>query len=165
MRPRLHLETTIPSYLVARRSALARISTDQQTTQDWWDFRRHEYDLFVSVVVMREAAKGDAEFAGKRLAVLAGIPLLADTPESDALAERLLMGGIIPPTAAPDAFHIALPHCPRRRASDGVSPHMELRAHPQSQTRTPHRGRVPRPGLRVPAHLLAGGTSGGLSHA
>lgn len=108
MPPRLYLETTIPSYLVARRSALARISTDQQTTQDWWDFRRHEYELFVSAVVMREAARGDAEFAGKRLAVLAGIPLLADTPESDALAGRLLMGDIIPPAAAPDAFHIAL---------------------------------------------------------
>lgn len=63
MKPRLYLETTIPSYLVARRSALARICTDQQTTQDWWDFHRHEYDLFVSPVVMREAANGDAEFA------------------------------------------------------------------------------------------------------
>lgn len=108
MKPRLYLETTIPSYLVARRSALARICTDQQTTQDWWDFHRHEYDLFVSPVVMREAANGDAEFAGKRLDVLAGIPQLADTPESDTLADRLLTGGIIPPKAAPDAFHLAL---------------------------------------------------------
>jgi hypothetical protein len=39
MKPRLYLETTIPSYLVARRSAMARISSDQQTTQNWWDFR------------------------------------------------------------------------------------------------------------------------------
>lgn len=40
--------------------------------------------------------------------MLAGIPQLADTPESDTLADRLLTGGIIPPKAAPDAFHLAL---------------------------------------------------------
>jgi len=42
--PKLYLETTIPSYLTARRS---RIAADQQTTQDWWDFRRQEYEMFV----------------------------------------------------------------------------------------------------------------------
>ena len=52
--PKLYLETTIPSYLTARRSPLARIATDQQTTQDWWDFQRHEYDLFISEAVIEE---------------------------------------------------------------------------------------------------------------
>lgn len=104
----LYLETTIPSYLVARRSPLARIAVDQQTTQDWWDFHRHEYEMFVSEAVLDEAGDGDAALAAKRLAVLAGIPRLQTTPEADALVERLLRSDIIPPKAATDAVHLAL---------------------------------------------------------
>jgi hypothetical protein len=106
--PTLYLETTIPSYLVARRSPLARIAADQQTTQDWWDFHRHEYEMFVSEAVLDEAGDGDAVLAAKRLAVLAGIPRLQTTPEADALVERLLRSDIIPPKAAADAVNLAL---------------------------------------------------------
>ena len=106
--PTLYLETTIPSYLVARRSPLARIAADQQTTQDWWDFHRHEYDMFVSEAVLDEAGDGDPALAAKRMAVLAGIPRLQITPEADAFVERLLRSDIIPPKAAADAVHLAL---------------------------------------------------------
>ena len=51
---RLFVDTTIPSYLTARRRPLARIATDQQATQDWWDFQQHEYDLFISEAVIEE---------------------------------------------------------------------------------------------------------------
>ena len=108
MPPRLYLETTIPSYLVARRSPLARIAADQQTTQDWWDFHRHEYELFISEAVMDEAGDGDADFATRRLAMLAGLPRLQATPEADALVARLLREDIIPAKAATDAVHLAL---------------------------------------------------------
>ena len=45
MKPRLYLETTIPSYLVARPSRDLRLAADQQTTRDWWETRRTEYDV------------------------------------------------------------------------------------------------------------------------
>ena len=106
--PRLYLETTIPSYLVARRSPLARIAADQQTTQDWWENRRHDYEFFVSAVVLDEVAEGDAEMARKRREVIAGLPELAQSPEADALTRDLLASGIIPAVAAPDAAHLAL---------------------------------------------------------
>ena len=108
MKPRLYLETTIPSYLVARRSGLARISADQQTTQDWWDFRRAEYDIFISELVLDESASGDPAMAAARLEKLAGLPQLAQTRAVDLLARRIIERGIIPLTAAPDATHIAL---------------------------------------------------------
>ena len=108
MKPRLYLETTIPSYLVARRSVLARISADQQTTQDWWDFRRAEYDLFISELVLDESASGDPDMAAARLEKLAGLPQLAQTHAVDLLAQRIIERGIIPHSAAPDATHIAL---------------------------------------------------------
>ena len=106
--PKLYLETTIPSYLTARRSPLARIAADQQTTQDWWDFRRQEYEMFVSEAVLDEAADGDSDFAAHRLGMLTGLPRLQTTPEADALVELLLRSDIIPAKAATDAVHLAL---------------------------------------------------------
>ena len=81
---------------------------DQQSTQDWWDFHRHEYEMFISEAVLDEAGDGDAALAAQRLAVLAGIPRLQTTPDADALVERLLRSDIIPPKAATDAVHLAL---------------------------------------------------------
>jgi len=108
VKPRLYLETTIPSYLVARRSGLARISADQQTTQDWWDFRRGEYEVFISELVLDESASGDPSMAAARLEKLAGLPQLAQSRAVDLLAQRIVDHGIIPLSAAPDATHIAL---------------------------------------------------------
>jgi predicted nucleic acid-binding protein len=106
MKPRLYLETTIPSYLVARPSKDLRLAADQQATREWWDQRRHDFDLFVSEVVVSEAGRGDSECAATRLEKLRHIPILDPLPAGEQLAERLLTEGIIPPVAADDAIHL-----------------------------------------------------------
>jgi hypothetical protein len=106
--PRLYVETTIPSYLVARPSRDVRLAADQLATQEWWDECRHDYELFISQMVLKEARRGDPESATARLARLAGIPLLSDLREAAELATRLLTDRIVPDVAADDATHIAL---------------------------------------------------------
>ena len=106
--PRIYIETTIPSYLTARRSRDLRIAADQETTEEWWETQRRGYELFISETVLDEAAAGDVEFAARRLAVLDGVPRLALTTEAAALATRLLSTEIIPTTASPDALHLAI---------------------------------------------------------
>lgn len=106
--PKLYVETTIPSYLTARRSRNLRLAADQQTTEEWWEAMRHEYELFVSEAVLEEVGAGEANLAARRLALLAGLPRLSATHMADALAGRLLTSGIIPETAAADAVHLAL---------------------------------------------------------
>jgi hypothetical protein len=106
MIPRLYLETTIPSYLVARRSQDLRLAADQETTREWWEQRRHHFDLFVSDLVLREARRGDAQFAAARLEKLRDIAILSAAPAAEQLAERLLRDGIIPAIAADDATHL-----------------------------------------------------------
>ena len=108
MKPRLYLETTIPSYLVARPSPLVRIAADQQTTREWWDSHRSDYDLFTSAEVIDEVMEGDAVMADARLKVLEEIPRLAATETAAELAEHLLRSGVTPPNAASDAFHIGI---------------------------------------------------------
>ena len=106
--PRLYVETTIPSYLTARRSSLARIAADQQTTQDWWDFQRHEYELFISEAVIEEISRGDARMAALRVDLVRGLPVLRRTAKTELIEERLLREGIIPAKAEQDAAHLAL---------------------------------------------------------
>jgi len=105
MKPRLYLETTIPSYLVARRSRDLRLAADQETTEEWWATRRKDFDLFVSEAVLEEVSRGDAGFAAARLAALRGLPVLGDSPMAVQVTKRLLAEGIIPPVAADDATH------------------------------------------------------------
>ena len=74
---KVYIETTIPSYLVARPSRDLLIAAHQRLTRDWWDLRRTAFDLYVSEPVLEESAAGDATFARKRIESLADVPVLA----------------------------------------------------------------------------------------
>ena len=108
MKPRLYLETTIPSYLVARRSRDAIIHGQQAATHQWWEHQRNDYDVFVSEFVDIEAGRGDAEMAIARAAAMQGLPRLAATEEVRELAAEILNTGLIPAKAEVDASHIAI---------------------------------------------------------
>ena len=108
MKPRLYLETTIPSYLVARQSRDLRLAADQETTQQWWESERRDYEIFISQAVVSEVSKGDVNFAAARLNHLRDFPLLPRTSEASALITHLLASGIIPAVAEDDAVHIGL---------------------------------------------------------
>lgn len=106
--PRLYIETTIPSYLTARRSRDLQLAADQQTTEDWWNQHRRHYECFVSPVVVDEVARGDAAFAAARMGKLAGLTVLPVSDAAQELTMRLLAEGIIPPIAADDAAHLGV---------------------------------------------------------
>ena len=108
MKAKVYVETTIPSYVAARKSRDLIVSAHQQITRDWWEFRGPAFDLYVSEPVLEEAAAGDAIFAKKRLELLTGIPILALTEGIMKLAESLVAEGPIPRTAAVDALYIAI---------------------------------------------------------
>lgn len=108
MKPRRYVETTIPSYFVARTSRDLLLAVDQESIQEWWELYRHKYDLFISEAVLEEASDGDTDFAAKRLAALEGLPRIRTTAEVDALVAHFLEEQIIPPAVAADAVHLAL---------------------------------------------------------
>jgi hypothetical protein len=108
MKPKAYLETTIPSYLTARPSRDLVRAAHQQTTREWWEQRRTEFDLFVSQVVVRECQGGDTDAAAKRLDVIQGLPLLEQTVEAVTLAQALLDAVPLPNQAVVDALHIAI---------------------------------------------------------
>jgi hypothetical protein len=108
MLPSVYLETTIPSYLTAWPSRDLVRAAHQQITRDWWESRRHDFDLYVSEAVLRECEAGDPLAAKLRLEALLGLSILEQTEEALDLAEQLLAEVPLPERAAVDALHIAL---------------------------------------------------------
>ena len=108
MKPRLYLETTIPSYLVARESRDVILHGQQAATRKWWEQWRNNYALFVSEFVDIEAARGDVEMSTARAATIQGLPRLAATEDVRELTAEILGTGLIPAKAAVDASHIAV---------------------------------------------------------
>jgi hypothetical protein len=51
LKPKVYLETTIPSLLTGRPSRDLLIAAHQQATRDWWDNRRHFYRLFIDDII------------------------------------------------------------------------------------------------------------------
>ncbi len=107
MKSRVYLETSVISYLTAWPSRDLVKAAHQEITREWWSTRAR-FELYVSQVVIGEAAGGDAEAARLRLQSVAGIPVLAASPEAGLLAERLVAEGSLPAKAAVDALHIAI---------------------------------------------------------
>ncbi|NQT71808.1 MAG: type II toxin-antitoxin system VapC family toxin [Chloroflexi bacterium] len=104
---RVYLETTIPSYIVARSSRDLVVAAHQQITREWWD-GRNRFELFISQLVLREARSGDDEAVGRRLELLNELPILELSEETHTLASALINQGAIPENATIDALHIAI---------------------------------------------------------
>ena len=105
---RIYLESTIPSYVVARPARDLLQAARQQLTRDWWDLQREKHELFTSQVVLDEIAFGEKVMAQLRLGLLQGVPLLQVTDTVKEFARKVLSSGLLPVTADRDAVHIAL---------------------------------------------------------
>ena len=108
MMERVYLETTFVSYLTARASRDVVIAGHQQSTKEWWDDCRGDYQLCASELVFREAGAGDPQAAQERLDVLKNVVVLETRQEALDLAKDLVQAGALPAKAFEDALHIAI---------------------------------------------------------
>jgi predicted nucleic acid-binding protein len=107
-KPKVYIETTVVSYLTARPSRDLIVAAHHQLTQEWWEKRRANFDLYASQLVLQESRARDAVMAQQRLETLDEIPLLSVNQEAISLARALIERGPIPEKAAVDALHIAI---------------------------------------------------------
>ena len=108
MLPKVYIETTIPSYLTARKTEDLIKSAHQEITREWWEDQRNNYELFASQFVIVEAQAGDPTMAKLRLEALDGIELLTVSEDALELGLTLIKKGPLPEKAQTDAFHIAV---------------------------------------------------------
>lgn len=103
----IYLETTIVSYLTARPNRDLVRAAHQEVTREWWA-TRSAFELYISQLVLDEAAAGDPGAAAQRLEALRDLPLLELTMEATGLARDLVRLAALPSKAAADALHIAI---------------------------------------------------------
>ena len=107
-KPRVYVETTVISYLVAKPARDVVVAGRQQSTFEWWETAADRFDLVASELVLGEAGAGDPESAKARLGKLASLTLLDATEDTAALTQQLIDAGAVPAKAATDAAHIAI---------------------------------------------------------
>ena len=104
----VYVETTVVSYLTAKPSRDLVVAAHQQVTREWWEKACLRFDLHVSAVVIDEVSEGDQEAAEKRKTIVAGMKLLARTPEVEDMKAEYARKLPIPDKALADCYHLAL---------------------------------------------------------
>lgn len=109
MAPKVYIETSVISYLVARRNQRdLLVAANQELTQEWWERRRTSFELYVSAVVLAEASRGNETFAAARTAVARELMLVETSQRAIDLGDALVASAGLPPNAYEDALHIAI---------------------------------------------------------
>lgn len=103
-----YIETTIPSYYVAKPSASLIQAARQASTRRWWDEGCSGFERFTSQETLDEVGRGDRSLADERLALLQDVAVLEITDEVAALTKHILSSQLVPSKAASDAVHIAV---------------------------------------------------------
>jgi hypothetical protein len=103
-----YIETSVPSYYVARPSSRLIQAARQATTRSWWDGGCSGLDLYTSLETLDEAGRGDEQMIDARMQLLEGIPLLQINQAAASLASQLVSKRVIPASAGSDAVHIAV---------------------------------------------------------
>jgi len=104
---KVYIETTIPSYLVAKPNRDIVILSHQEISKDWWENERNKYELYISEYVIGEIRKGDNILSQKRIELIKDIFLLEHNNDIEILAREYLRLLGFPEKAAIDILHIA----------------------------------------------------------
>ena len=108
IKPRVYIESTVVSYLVARPSSSPILAARQKASQQLWENYADRFEFVISDIVSNEVQLGDANAAQRRLEVISSLTVLEVLPEVDVLAQKPLDTGAIPQNSEPDAQHIAI---------------------------------------------------------
>ena len=108
VKPRVYIEPTVVSHLVARPSDDAILASWQRASQQLWEDYAGRFEFVISPVVRAEIQRGDAAAAQQRLEVVSQLTVLEILPEANVLAQKLIDAGAVPPNSELDAQHIAI---------------------------------------------------------
>ena len=107
-KPRVYIEPTVISHLVARPSNDVILASWQRASQQLWEDYADRFEFVISPIVRAEIQRGDPTAAQQRLETVSRLRILDTFPEADILAQKLLNAGAVPRNSLTDAQHIAI---------------------------------------------------------
>lgn len=108
MKESIYLETTVVSYYISRPSRDIIILAHQEITREWWPKAIRRFEVFISEIVIEEAALGDQEAAKRRLEELEKFPHLELNDKVERMARVYMEKLALPEKAIRDAAHLAI---------------------------------------------------------
>ena len=107
IKPRVYVETTIPSFYHEDRTHPGIVAR-REWTQQWWNGAPEHYELVTSPAVLDELAGGTPERSLKRLALVRDLPLLSIELAIAEIVQGYIRHKLMPADPAGDALHLAL---------------------------------------------------------
>lgn len=107
IRPRVYVETTIPSFYHEVRTESEMVAR-REWTREWWNDHRNDYDIFASEAVIDELENGTFPQKDDALALIQGVPLLDIEDAIGDIVESYIQHQLMPADPAGDALHLAL---------------------------------------------------------
>lgn len=108
IKPRVYIEPTVVSYLVARPSNNLVLAARQKASRQLWEDYTDRFEFVISDIVTNEVRLGGTNAAQRRLEVISPLRVLEILPEVDVLTHRLLDTDAVPRNSVADAQHIAI---------------------------------------------------------
>jgi hypothetical protein len=106
-KPRVYVETTIPSFYHEMRTA-PDIVARREWTRLWWRAAPERYYLVTSPAVLDELRGGPPEWSAERLALVRDLPLLRVESAIVEIVQAYIRHRVMPADPAGDALHLAL---------------------------------------------------------
>jgi predicted nucleic acid-binding protein len=106
-RPRVYIETTIPSFYHTNRTGTAALAR-REWTRDWWETAGDEYELVTSEAVLDELRDGDYPTRTAALSLIQHLSLLEITPAVAEIVDAYFRHRLMPRDPTGDALHLAL---------------------------------------------------------
>jgi predicted nucleic acid-binding protein len=106
-KPRVYVETSIPSFYHERRTA-PDIVARREWTRQWWDSAPERYELITSPAVLDELSGDMPERSAQRLALVRHLPLLPIESAIIEVVQTYIRHKVMPADPGGDALHLAL---------------------------------------------------------
>lgn len=107
MKPRVYVETSIPSFYHEVRTEPEMVAR-RDWTRKFWDNSDQDYELLTSIAVIEELENGEFPQKQQSLALMRDLPLLPSALEIDEIVETYIRRMVMPADPAGDARHLAL---------------------------------------------------------
>ena len=107
MKPRLYIETSIPSFYHETRLAPEMVARRNWTRQ-WWDSRRGDYELVTSEAVLDELSAGDYPHREQVLSLASSLPCVPVESMIAEIVQAYIEHQVMPQDPLGDALHLAL---------------------------------------------------------